>query len=73
MINTDMNNGAALSGPANEKISPMSASTTMCPAVMFAKRRIASAKGFVIFPIISTGDMIRKRTGRRTTGRSLFQ
>ena len=29
--------------------------TKMCPAVMFAKRRIISAKGFVKTPTISTG------------------
>ena len=29
--------------------------TKICPAVMFANKRIASANGFVNIPIISTG------------------
>lgn len=30
----------------------------MCPAVMFANKRIINAKGFVNIPIISTGHII---------------
>ena len=51
----------------------MSASTTMWPAVMLANRRIASANGFVSFPTISTGVMMRNIGIRIDIGRSLFQ
>ena len=49
---------------------PISASTATCPAVMFAKSRIASAKGLVNFPRISTGVMISVIGAFTANGRS---
>ena len=43
---------------ANVKMRLISASRTTCPEIMLAKRRIASAKGFVSFPMISIGVRI---------------
>ena len=42
----------------NMKIRPISARMITWPAIMFAKRRIVSANGFVNFPMISTGVMM---------------
>ena len=39
----------------NTKIKPISASTKMWPAVIFANKRIANAIGLVKIPMISTG------------------
>jgi len=43
---------------AKVKMRLMSASRTTCPDTMLAKRRIASANGFVNFPMISIGVSI---------------
>ena len=40
------------------KITPINANTTMCPAVIFANKRMIRAKGFVNVPMISTGIII---------------
>ena len=40
------------------KIMDIRLSTIICPAVIFAKRRIIRAKGLVNIPIISTGIII---------------
>lgn len=42
----------------NVKIIPVNDNIIMCPAVMFANKRIIKAKGFVKIPIISTGIII---------------
>ncbi len=51
----------------NMKISPMSARMMTWPAIMFAKRRIVSANGFVNFPTISTGVMMMRQRRFITT------
>ena len=57
MIATAIRNGAPEITLRKVKMSPMMASTMMCPAVMLAKSRMASANGLVSFPMISTGVM----------------
>jgi hypothetical protein len=46
------------------KIRQIRLSTIMCPAVIFAKRRIIRANGFEIIPMSSTGII----TGRSQNG-----
>ena len=47
---------------------PVNASTTACPAVMFAYKRIVSANGFVSFPSNSTGVMMISMIGFMSVG-----
>ena len=49
---------------SKKKMSPTSDRRTMCPAVMFANKRIINANGFVSNDTISIGTMI----GARNTG-----
>ena len=51
----------------NTKIKPISASTKMWPAVMFANKRIIKAKGFVTTPTNSMGNN-NSFTGTGTPG-----
>ncbi|MND01850.1 hypothetical protein D3C83_210100 [compost metagenome] len=74
MIATVIATGSgAMNQLPNVKMSPMSASTTMCPPVMFAKRRTASAKIFVNFPSSSIGVMISVRGAFIANGMSCGQ
>ena len=61
--NTDINNTKApeigeTATVSNIKINENKLKIIMCPAVIFAKRRIIKAKGFVSIPISSTGTII---------------
>ena len=57
-MNSAISTGAIAILKPNMKISPINARMITWPAIMFAKRRIVSAKGLVNFPTISTGVMI---------------
>ena len=56
--------GVPPTSPMLEKplsVKPMITASSTCPAVMFANRRSASAKGLTKVPISSTGTMIGAR------------
>ena len=69
-----MSTGApAIAQLSKLKMSPRMASSTMCPAVMLANRRMASANGLVSLPTISTGLITKNMMTRMGNGSSLFQ
>ena len=74
MIATAIANGSgATTNEWNVKIIPTKASTTMCPAVMLANKRIVSANGLVNFPSSSTGERIIDIGTRIISGMSCGQ
>ena len=62
-FNINKNNDIGIDSPLhaalpNVKMIPVNDSMIICPAVMFANKRIIKANGFVKTPIISTGTII---------------
>src|SRR5690554_109832 len=62
-FNIKRNNDIGIDSPLhaalpNVKIIPVNDNMIMCPAVMFANKRIIKANGFVIIPISSIGIII---------------
>ena len=73
-VNVAANGGSATVGGVNSgSYIRINANTTMCPAVMFARSRIARANGFVILPASSMGVINTNIGTRMIIGRSLFQ